>query len=167
MKKLSILLLALTISGTSFAYRAKHEDLSHYKIANYEEQFKDMSVEFSNIGNVINSPSLGYYTFAELVEDGEVVAYAGLTHIKAYNKHEALIAIISPEGKLLDFNLPDANDKHQNVHDEEYKALYIGKSTGELEYDGLAGSTYMARSTHAELDNLLHTFNYKNDVIVK
>jgi len=167
MKKLSIILLALTISGTSLAYKAKHEDLSHYKIANYEEQFKDMSVEFTNIGDVSNAPSLGYYTFAELVEDGEVVAYAGLTHIKAYNKHEALIAIISPEGKLLDFNLPDANDKHQNVYDEEWKAPYIGKSTGELEYDGLAGSTFMARSAHAELDNLLQTFIMRKDTIVK
>lgn len=167
MKKLSILLLALTISATSFSYRAKSEDLSQYKISNYEEQFKEMDVEFSELGNISESPSLGYYNFAELVKDGNVVAYAGLTHIKAYNKHEALIAIISPEGKIIDFSLPDANDKHQNVNDEEWKTPYIGKSDGELTYDGLAGSTYMARSAHAELDNLLLTFNSKKDSIVK
>lgn len=167
MKKLSILLLALTISGTSFAYRAKSEDLSQYQISNYEEQFKEMSVDFSEFGNISESPSLGYYNFIELVEDGKVVAYAGLTHVKSYNKHEALIAIISPEGTLLDFSLPEANDKHQNVNDKSWKASYIGKANGELEYDGLAGSTFMARSAYAELNNLLLTFNYKNDVIVK
>lgn len=167
MKKITIFLMALCITATTFAYRAKHEDLSKYTVTNYQTSFKDMNYKFTDFGSVKESPSLGYYNFVELMDGDKVAAYGALTHIKAYNKHEALLAIISPEGKLIDFKLPDANDKHQNVNDEDWKAPYIGKSHGEISFDGLAGSTYMARSAHAELDSMLLTFNSKKEAIVK
>ncbi|MGL5702128.1 MAG: hypothetical protein ACRCW5_03130, partial [Cetobacterium sp.] len=68
---------------------------------------------------------------------------------------------ISPEGKLLGFYLPDANDKHQNVHDQEWINKYLGKVAEDLPVDSLAGSTFHAYSVNGELRNTLKAFDYK------
>jgi len=163
MKK--ILLMVCCLSQLSFAYKAKSEDLTKYSIANYtpqiQEAIKKAGVAFDGLGETYEAPNLGYYNFATIEKDGKVIAYTGLTHIKSYNKHEALITIISLEGKLLGFYLPDANNKHQNVHDQEWISKYLDKIAEELPVDSLAGSTFHANSVNGELRNTLKAFNSK------
>ncbi|MGL4357615.1 hypothetical protein [Cetobacterium sp.] len=163
MKK--ILLMVCCLSQLAFAYKAKSEDLGKYSIEGYkpqiQEAIKKAGIAFDGLGDVYEAPNLGYYNFATIEKDGKVVAYTGLTHVKSYNKHEALITVISPEGKLLGFYLPDANDKHQNVHDQEWINKYLGKVAEDLPVDSLAGSTFHAYSVNGELRNTLKAFDYK------
>ncbi|MGL5797620.1 MAG: hypothetical protein ACRCYT_05365 [Cetobacterium sp.] len=169
MKK--ILLLICCLSQLSFAYKAKSEDLSKYSIEKYtpqiEEALKKTGMSYDGLGEIYETPNLGYYNFSTVEKDGKVVAYIGLTHIKSYNKHEALIAIISNEGKLLGFYLPDANQKHQNVHDQEWINKYLDKKAEELPVDSLAGSTFHAYSVNGELRNVLKAFESKRETFKK
>nr|WP_307776134.1 hypothetical protein [uncultured Cetobacterium sp.] len=171
MKKILILLGALSISMSSFAYKAKSEDLSKYTLENYKPQVEKTlersGLEFDEVGKIYDSPSLGYYNFVSVKKDGKVIAYVGLTHIKSYNKHEALLATISPDGKLLGFYLPDVNEKHPNVNEKEWMNKYINKSIDELPVDSLAGSTFHAHSVNGELRNLLRAFDYKKDILTE
>lgn len=169
MKKAIVLATMIFLGSSTFAYKAKSEDLSKYSIETYKIQIQDAAkksnVNFNEMGKTYDSPAFGYYNFVPLEENGKVVAYAGLTHVKSYNKHEALIAIISPEGKLMGFHLPDANEKHTNVLEKEWIQKYVGKTANEFPTDGLAGSTFHANSVNGELRNLLSAFNYKKEEI--
>lgn len=171
MKKLTILCISLALSSSIFAYKAKSEDLSKFTLNNYKTQIEkvinDSNIQFDKIGKIYESPNLGYYNFVAIEKNEKVLGFVGLTHIKSYNKHEALLAVISLEGKLLGFYLPDANSKHQNVHDSQWKDKYINKTANEIPVDGLAGSTFHAHSVNGELRNLLAAFNYKKDILLK
>ncbi len=126
-----------------------------------------MKVDFDSFGEKKESKGLGYYNYVSLLKNGKIVGYGVITHIKVYNKHEALLAVVSPDGELLDFYLPDANEKHQNVHDYNWKKSYIGKKYGELQFDGLAGSTFTANSTYGELRNILRSFEFRKKEIAE
>ncbi|MGL5000303.1 MAG: hypothetical protein ACRC6J_01105 [Cetobacterium sp.] len=169
MKKILIFLFCL--SQFTFAYKAKSEDLSKYSIEKYNLQIKEAvkksGVSFDDLGEVYEAPNLGYYNFTTVEKDGKTVAYIGFTHIKSYNKHEALITVISLEGKLLGFYLPDANDKHQNVHEQDWINKYVGKVAEDLPFDSLAGSTFHAYSVNGELRNTLKAFESKKDIFKK
>lgn len=169
MKK--ILFFVFCLSQLTFAYKAKSEDLSKYSIENYNPQIQKAiektGIAYDKLGDIYEAPNLGYYNFTTIEKNGKVIGYAGLTHVKSYNKHEALITIISLEGKLLGFYLPDANDKHQNVHDKEWIKKYTGKNAEELPVDSLAGSTFHANSVNGELRNTLKAFESKKDTFKK
>lgn len=165
MKK--IILALICLSQVSFAYKAKSEDLSKYTVENYkpkiEEAISNSGVSFDKLGEIYEAPNMGYYNFIEIEKDGKIVGYSGLTHVKSYNKHEVLITVISPEGKLLGFYLPEANDKHQNVHDKEWINKYVNKDMNQLPVDSLAGSTFHANSVNGELRNSLRAFDLQKN----
>lgn len=167
MKKIMLLIITVVLTTASWGYGVKSEDLSRYKIDNFKKEFKSMKVDFDSFGKSKETKGLGYYNYVPLLKDGKLIGYGAVTHIKVYNKHEALLAVISPEGKLLDFYLPDANEKHKNVHDENWKKSYRGKKYDEMRFDGLAGSTFSANSTYAELRSILRTFDFRKKEIVE
>lgn len=165
MKKIVLILFVAVLSVSSFGYEISSKDLSRYHIENFRGSFKMMKVDFDSFGEKKDSKGLGFYNYIPLLKQGKIVGYGVITHIKAYSKHEALLAVVSPDGKLVDFYLPDANDKHPHVHDYNWKNSYIGKKHGELEYDGLAGSTFSANSTYAELRSILRAFEFREKEI--
>lgn len=166
MKKNILFLFIMIFSVSSWGYKISSKDESRYNIDYFRGSFRMMKVDYDRFGDKKDSKRLGYYNFIPLYKNGEIVGYGAITHIKSYNKHEALLAIISPEGKLIDFYLPDANDKHQEVHDYNWKNSYIGKKYDEMEFDGLAGSTFIANSTYGELKSILRTFEFRKKDIV-
>lgn len=166
MKKLAVLLFSLTLATSALGYKVKPEagDLGRYTIANYETKFKELkNVPFNSFGEPMEAPNRGYYTFVPLLENGKVVAYGGLTHVKAYNKHEALLTVISPDGKLLDFSLPEVNDKHKGLRESDWKKDYIGRYMDNIPMDGYAGSTFHMNSLNGELKNTLRAFKMMKD----
>lgn len=169
MKK--VLLIIFCVSQLALAYKAKSEDLSKYSIENYTPQIQkaieNTGITYDKLGEIYEAPNLGYYNFTPIEKGGKIVAYVGLTHIKSYNKHEALITIISPEGKLLGFSLPDANAKHPNVNEKEWIDKYVGKTGEELPVDSLAGSTFHANSVNGELRNILRAFEANKETFKK
>ncbi|WP_319200146.1 hypothetical protein [uncultured Ilyobacter sp.] len=168
MKKKFLFLFIVIFSVSSWGYKISSRDGSRYNIDNFRGSFRMMKVDYDSFGDKKDSKGLGYYNYIPLYKNGEIVGYGAITHIKSYNKHEALLAIISPDGKLMDFYLPDANDKHQEVHDYNWKNSYIGKEYAEIEFDGLAGSTFIANSTYGELKSILRGFEFrKKDIVEK
>lgn len=166
MKKLAVILFSLTLATSALGYKVKPEagDLAKYTIANYEPMFKEFKgVKFDSFGTPEEAPNRGYYTFIPMMENGKVVAYGGLTHVKAYNKHEAMLTVISPEGKLLDFSLPEVNAKHLSLKEEGWKKPYLGKEMNNLPYDGHAGSTFHINSVNGELRSTLRAFQMMMD----
>jgi hypothetical protein len=167
MKKIIVFMIILVMATTSWGYGVKNEDLSRYRIDNFQEEFKNMKVDFDSFGDKKETEGLGYYNYIPLLKNGKIIGYGAITHIKTYNKHEALLAVISLDGKLIDFYLPDANDRHKNVHDYNWKKSYIGKGLNELRFDGIAGSTFTANSTYSELRSILRTFDFRKKEIVE
>lgn len=166
MKKLAVILFSLTLATSALGYKVKPEagDLVKYTIASYEPTFKEFKgIKFDSFGAPEEAPNRGYYTFVPLLENGKVVAYGGLTHVKAYNKHEAMLTIISSEGKLLDFSLPEVNNKHLSLKEEAWKKPYLGKEMDNIPMDGHAGSTFHINSVNGELKNTLRAFKMMMD----
>ncbi|WP_372713474.1 hypothetical protein [Ilyobacter sp.] len=166
MKKNILFLFIVIFSLSSWGYEISSKDETRYNIDNFRGSFKMMKVDYDTFGDKKDSKGLGYYNYVPLLKNGKIVGYGAITHIKTYNKHEALLAIVSPDGKLLDFYLPDANDRHPEVHDYNWKNSYIGKKHEEMEFDGLAGSTFTANSTYGELKSILRGFEFRNKDIV-
>lgn len=156
---------ALAITTSALAYKIKPENLdtAKYEIPAYETQIKELNVNFDSLGKVFDSPSTGLYNFAELIKDGKVIGFVGLTHVKAYNKHEALLVAIDPTGKIIDMNLPEANAKHPELKERKYRDTFVGKTITDSPTDILAGSTFHAYSVNGEVRNILRAFEMNKE----
>ncbi|MGL5965250.1 MAG: hypothetical protein ACRCZ9_11125 [Fusobacteriaceae bacterium] len=165
MKKILLFLGALAITTSALAYKIKPEslDTSKYHIPAYENQIKELKVNFDSLGKVFDSPSMGLYNFVELIKDGKLIGYVGLTHVKAYNKHEVLLVALDTTGKIIDMNLPEANAKHPELKDRKYRDTFVGKNLTDSPMDILAGSTFHAYSVNGEVKNILRAFEFSKD----
>lgn len=167
MKKILLFLGALAITTSALAYKVKPEnmDTGKYQIPSYESQIKELNVQFDSLGKVFDSPSMGLYNFVELVKDGKLIGYVGLTHVKAYNKHEALLVALDTTGKIIDINLPEANAKHPELKERKYRDTFVGKTLTDSPMDILAGSTFHAYSVNGEVRNVLRAFQLNKEQI--
>lgn len=165
MKKLLMFLGVIVITTSAMAYKVNpaNVDTTKYEIPKYEAQIKDLNVKFDSLGKVFDSPATGLYNFVELIKDGKVIGFVGLTHVKSYNKHEVLLVALDNTGKILDMNLPEANDKHPEMRDRKFRDTFVGKTIKDSPMDIIAGSTFHAYSANGEVRNILRAFEMNKD----
>ncbi|MEF9933514.1 MAG: hypothetical protein RR191_05845 [Cetobacterium sp.] len=155
----------LVISIFSFSYGVKESSTERFKIENFKEEIRKIDFKFDKFGEVKQYGVLGFYNFIPLEVKDKIIAYACLTHLKVYDRHEPFIAIISLDGKILDYSIPEARKKHLILNSKEIKQQVIGEDKSNVEMDMVAGSTFHVPSINAELKNMLNMFEYKKNII--
>lgn len=166
--KFAVLLgIFLTFTLNSYSYRVKESSTTRFKIEDFKEEIKKSNFKFDNFGKVKEYGILGYYNFYPLVKDKKIIAYACLTHLKVYDRHEPFIVLISLDGKIIDYSIPEARNKHKILNSDEIKKMVIGKGRGDAHLDGVAGSTFHVPAINAELTNILNMFEYRKEIIRK
>ena len=123
---LFILLFILFFSFTlnTYSYRVKESPTDRFKIENFKEDIKKTNFKFEEFGKVKDYGILGYYNFIPLKTNNKISAYACLTHLKVYDRHEPFIVIISLDGKIIDYSIPEVKKKHiSHIEDVLYCIL--------------------------------------------
>lgn len=164
MKRLSFILFFM-FSFLVYPYRVKESPVSRFDINNFKEEIKKMSFDFEEFGNIKDYGILGYYNFVPLKKKGKIIGYACLTHLKIYDRHEPLLVIISLDGKILDYSVPEIRKKHLPLISKSVKKNIIGKDKSTVFMDSIAGSTFSVSAINAEFKNILNIFDYKKEII--
>lgn len=159
--------LLLLFTSNSYGYRVKESPTTKFKIESFKEEIKKTNFNFDSFGKVKEYGILGYYNFYPLIKDNKICAYACLTHLKVYDRHEPFIVIISLDGKIIDYSIPEARNKHKVLNSNDVKIKLIGKDKTNAHLDAIAGSTYHVPAINAELTNILNIFDYRKDIIRK
>ena len=167
LNKLFILLLFLSFSLNVYSYRVKESPTDRFKIENFKEDIKKTNFKFEEFGKVKDYGILGYYNFIPLKTNNKISAYACLTHLKVYDRHEPFIVIISLDGKIIDYSIPEVKKKHISLNSESVKKMVIGQDKNNVKMDAVAGSTYHVPAINAELKNILNIFDYRKEIIRK
>lgn len=165
--KFIILGMGIIFSVFSYGYRVKESPTKKFDIENFKTEIKNTSYKFDEFGKVKKYPILGYYNFIPLKTKGKISAYACLTHLKVYDRHEPFIVIISLDGKIIDYSIPEARKKHRNLNTLEIKNMVIGENKDNVQMDAVAGSTFHVPAINAELKNILNMFKYREKIIRK
>lgn len=166
-KLLVFLGLFIFLTFNTYSYRVKESPTSRFKIEDFKEEIKKTNFNFDSFGKVKEYGILGYYNFYPLIKDNKICAYACLTHLKVYDRHEPFIVIISLDGKIIDYLIPEARNKHKILNTNEIKSKLIGKDKTNAHLDAIAGSTYHVPAINAELTNILNIFDYRKEIIRK
>lgn len=162
---LSTLFLFSTLN--TYSYRVKESPTERFKIENFKAEIKKTNLKFDEFGKVKDYGILGYYNFIPLKNNSKISAYACLTHLKVYDRHEPFIVIVSLDGKIIDYSIPEAKKKHFPLNSEAVKKTVIGKNKNNIKMDAVAGSTYHVPAINAELKNILNIFDYRKEIIRK
>lgn len=164
-----ILLLGifLTLALNTYSYRVKESSTARFKIEDFKEEIKKSNFKFDDFGKVKEYGILGYYNFYPLIKDKKIVAYACLSHLKVYDRHEPFIVLVSLDGKIIDYSIPEARNKHKILNSSEIKKMVIGRDKTNVHMDGVAGSTFHVPAINAELINILNMFEYRKEIIRK
>ena len=102
------------------------------------------------------------YPFVPLRKDGKVIAYGSWVSNIIYNHPEDLIVAVKPDGTLMNFKAIDANERHQNLQDENWKKRFFGMTKDRdfnTKADLATGSTYSTNTWFFEMKNILKTFD--------
>ena len=166
-KKYLTIILFTMISLNIYGYRAKESSTNRFKIENFKNEIRQTNFKFDEFGKIKEYAILGYYNFVSLKNKGKISAYACLTHIKVYDRHEPLIVIISLNGKIIDYVLPEARKRHLNLNTNKVKQMVIGEGKENVQMDDVAGSTFHIPALNAELKNTLNMFKYRENIIRK
>lgn len=161
----SILFLSFTLEA--YSYRVKESPTDRFKIENFKDEIRKINFKFDEFGKVKDYGILGYYNFIPLKNNGKISAYACLTHLKVYDRHEPFIVIVSLDGKIIDYSIPEAKKKHFPLNSEAVKKTVIGKNKNNVNMDAVAGSTYHVPAVNAEFKNILNIFEYRKEIIRK
>ena len=166
---LLIIIILLTITNVdTYSYKVKESSTARFKIENFKEEIKKLDINFDEFGKKKEYGILGYYNFYPLIKNKVIIAYACLTHLKVYDRHEPFIVLLSLDNKIIDYSIPEARKKHKILNSEEVKNKVKGKGKGEKKYlDGIAGSTFHIPAINAELENILNMFEYRKEIIRK
>lgn len=167
LNKLFILLLFLSFSLNIYSYRVKESPTERFKIENFKDDIKKMNYNFDEFGKTKDYGILGYYNFIPLKNNNKISAYACLTHLKVYDRHEPFIVIVSLDGKIIDYSIPEAKKKHFPLNSETVKKTVIGKNKNNVKMDAVSGSTFHVPAINAELKNILNIFEYRKEIIRK
>lgn len=162
---LFILFFSFTLN--TYSYRVKESPTDRFKIENFKEDIKKTNFKFEEFGKVKDYGILGYYNFIPLKTNNKISAYACLTHLKVYDRHEPFIVIISLDGKIIDYSIPEVKKKHISLNSESVKKMVIGQDKNNVKMDAVAGSTYHVPAINAELKNILNIFDYRKEIIRK
>lgn len=162
---LSTLFFSFTLN--TYSYRVKESPTDRFKIENFKEDIKKTNFKFEEFGKVKDYGILGYYNFIPLKTNNKISAYACLTHLKVYDRHEPFIVIISLDGKIVDYSIPEVKKKHISLNSESVKKMVIGQDKNNVKMDAVAGSTYHVPAINAELKNILNIFDYRGEIIRK
>lgn len=162
---LSILFLFFTLN--TYSYRVKESPTERFKIENFKDEIKKTNFKFDEFGKAKDYGILGYYNFVPLKSNGKISAYACLTHLKVYDRHEPFIVIVSLDGKIIDYSIPEAKKKHFLLNSDNVKKMVIGKDKNNVKMDAVAGSTFHVPAINAELKNILNIFEYRKEIIRK
>ena len=162
---LSTLFFSFTLN--TYSYRVKESPTDRFQIENFKEDIKKTNFKFEEFGKVKDYGILGYYNFIPLKTNNKISAYACLTHLKVYDRHEPFIVIISLDGKIIDYSIPEVKKKHISLNSESVKKMVIGQDKNNVKMDAVAGSTYHVPAINAELKNILNIFDYRREIIRK
>lgn len=162
---LSTLFFSFTLN--TYSYRVKESPTDRFQIENFKEDIKKTNFKFEEFGKVKDYGILGYYNFIPLKTNNKISAYACLTHLKVYDRHEPFIVIISLNGKIIDYSIPEVKKKHIPLNSESVKKMVIGQDKNNAKMDAVAGSTYHVPAINAELKNILNIFDYRGEIIRK
>lgn len=161
-------IIFLSSSDRAYAYGVKESSTSRFKIENFKKDIESLSIDFQEFGRIKEYGILGYYNFCPLIKDKKIISYACLTHLKVYDRNEPFIVLISLDGKVLDYCIPEAKNKHKVLNTIEIKKKVIGKDkSNDLFLDGVAGSTFHIPAINMELKNILNMFEYREEIIRK
>lgn len=162
---LSTLFFLFTLN--TYSYRVKESPTDRFQIENFKEDIKKTNFKFEEFGKVKDYGILGYYNFIPLKTNNKISAYVCLTHLKVYDRHEPFIVIISLNGKIIDYSIPEVKKKHIPLNSESVKKMVIGQDKNNAKMDAVAGSTYHVPAINAELKNILNIFDYRGEIIRK
>lgn len=151
----------------TYSYRVKESPTTRFKIENFKEEIRKFNFKFDEFGKVKEYGILGYYNFYPLIKENKIIAYACLTHLKVYDRHEPFVVLISLEGEIIDYSVPEARNKHKILNSDEIKKMVIGKDKTNVYMDAVAGSTFHIPAINAELINILNMFEYRKEIIRK
>ena len=151
----------------TYSYRVKESPTDRFKIENFKEDIKKTNFKFEEFGKVKDYGILGYYNFIPLKTNNKISAYACLTHLKVYDRHEPFIVIISLDRKIIAYSIPEVKKKHISLNSESVKKMVIGQDKNNVKMDAVAGSTYHVPAINAELKNILNIFDYRKEIIRK
>ncbi|MDU1911445.1 hypothetical protein [Fusobacterium sp.] len=161
------LILFLSFILEVYSYRVKESPTDRFKIENFKDEIIKTNFKFDEFGKVKDYGILGYYNFIPLKTNNKISAYACLTHLKVYDRHEPFIVIISLDGKIIDYSIPEVKKKHIPLNSESVKKMVIGQDKNNVKMDAVAGSTYHVPAINAELKNILNIFDYRGEIIRK
>ena len=170
--RLFLFVIFFSFSLNTYSYRVKESPTDRFKIENFKDEIKKMNFNFDEFGKIKDYGILGYYNFIPLKNNNKIFqhkisAYACLTHLKVYDRHEPFIVIISLNGKIIDYSIPEVKKKHLPLNSESVKKMVIGQDKNNVKMDTVAGSTYHVPAINAELQNILNIFDYKKEIIRK
>lgn len=153
---------------SAYAYGVKESPTSRFKIENFKKDIESLNIDFQEFGRIKEYGILGYYNFCPLIKDNKIISYVCLTHLKVYDRNEPFIVLISLDGRILDYCIPEAKNKHKILNSTEVKEKVIGKDKSEdLFLDAVAGSTFHVPAINMELKNILNMFEYREEIIRK
>jgi len=127
----------------------------------YKEELKAL-VEADEVGEV-QYPERNEvkYPLVPLKKDGEIIGYGSWVSQIIYQHPEDMIAVVTPDAKILKWKPIDANDHHPELRQEEYLQRYYGLTLDkpfDPAVDVISGSTYSSNTFFFELRNILLTF---------
>ncbi len=127
-------------------------------VDDYKEALKTL-VEADEVGEVQYPESNEVkYPFVALKKDGQLIGYGTWISQIIYQHPEDMIAVVSPEVKILKWKPLDVNEHHPELQQEEYLQKYYGLTLDETfdpAVDVITGSTISSNIFFFELRNIL------------
>ncbi len=139
----------------------KKEFSTDRNVEDYKEELKKL-VNADEAGEVkYPEDNQVKYPFISLKKDGELIGYGTWVSQIIYQHPEDMIAVVTPDVKILKWKPIDANEHHPELKEEKYLKKYYDLTLDKKfdpGVDVISGSTISSNTFFFELRNILLVF---------